>query len=388
MSLLSIISGDDMRQPASVVLEIGDAFTEKREVYPLLKSVEIKISRMAAGVGTLSFELRRDQNGHVDILDDAIFVPWKRIRIKADFVNHQEEIIRGYVKTVTPKYPENGGDASFDVVIQDDSMLLDRDHRRTIWGVPDPQTDKQILQTITALYQMQIHPDSADGLSSKSRTQDDTPIKFLRKRATACGYELLFDEGKVYFGPRRLEGTPQPIIKVYAGRDTNCKSFTPKEEALKPDSVQVDRAPQKGASEAESEVLKPNERILGKTASVDEGSGLQPHVWRVSREADAPADESAARAQALANDNAMKVTASGELDGSMYGQVLKVGKLVSVDGVGERFGGLWYVDTVSHTLTAEGYKLRFELMRNATGEMDLAAGPFGAASAIASVVAH
>ena len=79
-------------------------------------------------------------------------------------------------------------------------------------------------------------------------------------------------------------------------------------------------------------------------------------------------EEARTRAQAKANENAWKIKADGELDGSLYGHVLLTHKLVGVYGVGETYGGLYYVDQVTHSFGQNGYRQSFKLLRNATGQ--------------------
>ena len=79
-------------------------------------------------------------------------------------------------------------------------------------------------------------------------------------------------------------------------------------------------------------------------------------------------EELRARARRKANDLAMKIKADGELDGSLYGNVLRVAEPVGVDGVGERYGGVYYVDSVRHLFNTEGYRQTFTLLRNAYGD--------------------
>ena len=128
--------------------------------------------------------------------------------------------------------------------------------------------------------------------------------------------------------------------------------------------------------------------MLGTSAAAEEGAGLgTPSIWRISREGDEPEEVTRARAQAAANDHSFKIRATGELDGTLYGHVLRIGALVRVDGTGERNGGLYYTDRVTHAFTADGYRQRFELIRNATGDSDrVGAAPLSrAVSAIASL---
>ncbi len=39
-----------------------------------------------------------------------------------------------------------------------------------------------------------------------------------------------------------------------------------------------------------------------------------------------------------------------------------------VDGVGEKYGGIYYVDRVTHKFAFEGYTQEFALIRNAYGD--------------------
>jgi len=80
----------------------------------------------------------------------------------------------------------------------------------------------------------------------------------------------------------------------------------------------------------------------------------------------------AARAAVAAVTNAPDpVTASGELDGARYGGVLRARRLVGVRGVGMSYSGLYYVRSVTHSLSpASGeYTQSFSLSREGTGSL-------------------
>jgi hypothetical protein len=216
---------------------------------------------------------------------------------------------------------------------------------------------------------------------------DASPIQFLRERALASGYELIFERGEVYFGPWRLEGDPQTTIMIYAGSATNCLNWQLSDSADHPDTVIFEIAPRDEGAEPVVEEVTPDQPVLGTTPASAEGAGLgTPAVRRLSREGDEPEEATRARAQAMVNEHAFRIRATGELDGTLYGHVLRVGRLVRVDGVGSRNGGLYYVDKVTHAFTPEGYRQRFELIRNGTGDSDAPSAPLNAAlSAISSL---
>jgi hypothetical protein len=58
------------------------------------------------------------------------------------------------------------------------------------------------------------------------------------------------------------------------------------------------------------------------------------------------------------------VTATGTLNVSRYGRVLKSRRVVGVRGAGPAFDGLYYVSSVTHTLKRGEFKQKFSLVRN------------------------
>jgi hypothetical protein len=383
MSLLSGLLDGGARQPAACVVKVGQSETDLGFIARMASAIEINLDRNEAATGTMTFEDRREPDGNWTVADSGLFARWQPVKVLADFGSYSEEVFRGFIKSLKPNYPPNGGEATFEVQLQDQSALLDRDHMRRVWGERAPESDRTILETLVRPASLRVDPQSGQGRSSRSLSQDGTAIRFLRDRAKANGYELIFDEGRVYFGPPQLSGAPMPPLTLYAGRRTNCLSFSVEDDALKPDEVRFDAAPATDGAEPDTQTIRPNAPKLGRTATSAEGADLPtPFVWRLSREGDESATDMRARAQALANDNAMKLKASGEADGSRYGHVLKPGRVVTVDGAGTRYGGAYYIDKVVHQFTPDGYRQRFELKRNAVGEQ-----PGGAVGGVASALA-
>ncbi len=374
-------------QPASCLIEVGEDFADIGDIASLVTSVEVAVSRVEAATGTILIEDRRKQDGQWVAADSGRFTRWAPIRVSADFQTHVEEIFRGFITQPKPSYPNTAGEATLELAIQDESAALDREQMRTIWGEDAPMSDLDILTQLVAPLGLSTDPQSALGQSSRSLAQDATPIVFLRERANANGYDMMFSGGQVYFGPKRLDGEAQAPIFVYAGKSTHCLSLEIVDDGQRPDKVRFDHAPREEGAETTTETVTPDVATLGSTPVASEGSALgTPSVWRVSKEGDETEEELRARAQALVNENSFRIRATGELDGSLYGHVLQAGRVVPIDGTGSRYGGLYFVDKVVHNFTTEGYRQQFELMRNATGETDALQGALSAASSsIASV---
>ena len=65
------------------------------------------------------------------------------------------------------------------------------------------ELDKLILSELISPLGLTVAAGGGDGQSSRSLAQDATPITFLRDRARANGYEMIFARGAVWFGSRR-----------------------------------------------------------------------------------------------------------------------------------------------------------------------------------------
>jgi hypothetical protein len=361
---LDLLTGKS-RAPAECIITVAD--TPLDDLYPVLVSIEVGTSRSEAAAATLIFETRRFEDGSWNVQDLDLLKPWAPVKIEAAFGERVEEVMRGFILRVDADYPANPGETKLTVTCQDESLPLDRAHVREQWGADGPLSDGVILDTIAGRHNLAPHPDSADGQQGLSLNQDDTDIKFLRERAAANGYELIFREGTIYFGPMRLTLAPQDNIMVYAGQDTNCINFNLTDDGHLPDKVAYDIAAREG-DQTESEEIEPDLELLGTTPATSADSGLGDFVWRLSRAGESTPEEAAARALAKANENAMKITATGELDGTLYGHVLRVGEPVGVDGIGQRYGGVYYVDKVDHRFDVDGYRQTFTLLRNAYGD--------------------
>ncbi len=366
MGLLDLLNGK-FRQPAECIIKVGAAGEEITDLYPLLMEVTVDASRDRSVVATLRFETRRDEQGRWLIQDSGVFAPWEPIVIEAAFGSTTEEVMRGFIRQIKAAYPADAGETMVTVECQDDSLQLDRGHVREVWGGDLPTADQLIVTTILSNYGLLPDPENGAGQSNLVINQDETDIAFLRRRAEANGYDLLFRAGMVYFGPMRLDAEPQETIMTYAGQATNCLSFNVTDDGHQADQVSFDRAETAGAGTV-SETVQSDLPLLGKYPATGQGAGLPEFSWRMSRQEGLSEEEWMARAQRRANDLSLRIKAEGELDGSLYGHVLRVGEPVGVDGVGDRYGGVYFVDTVKHVFNSDGYRMSFSLLRNAYGD--------------------
>lgn len=352
------------RQLAQCRIRIDNA--EIDALYPFLRLVSVETSRRSATVCRLHFDSLRDAQGAWNVQDSGLIAPWRRICVEAVFGSAVEEIMRGFIRDVSLSYP---GDmqASVTVTAQDESLLLDREHIRKVFSTKErPLGDDALVRELLKPHWLGRVVEASAGMMCGDLNHDGTPIRLLLDRAEANGYEFFVREGRVYFGPPDLEGTPQAAIVVYGGRAGNCLHFSLVHDGHKPDEVRLWESDEHSAA-VSSAAYSGQLRLLGKEEAASRTMGLGPFVWSMDHVRGSTAAERQTRVRAKADECAWKLSARGELDGSLYGHVLQTHRTVVVDGIGPTYGGLWYVDEVKHDFSAEGYRQAFTLIRNAIG---------------------
>jgi phage protein D len=364
MGLIDLFSEKNTK-PAECLVSINGE--EISDLYAALIEVQVEADRSRATTASVIFETRRLEDGDWTIQDDDRLKPWESIKIEAVFGDETEEVMSGFIKEVNADFPAEKGAARVIISCQDHSLQLDRTHIEQRWGEDTPTTDGSIASEIAQRNNLGMIEPPNEGQTVQDLNQNTTDMKFLQRRAEANGYEIIFQEGKLYFGEMRLNAETQPTIKVYAGPDTNCVRFNIKDDGHKPDRVAYQVTAQTGTQEPAVEVT-PTVRQLGLQPANSENSGLDEFVWRPSRQGVNDSGQLEAIAQQMANEQSMKIAVDGELDGSLYGHVLRVGEPVGVDGVGQKFSGTYYVDATSHKFVSEGYTVTFKLLRNAYGD--------------------
>jgi phage protein D len=362
---LPVLSGAAYVQPAECIVKVaGQPITD---LYPYVTEVSVDATRSRFTEGTITFFSPVDEKGYWLVADDPRLVTWADVTVEADFQTGTEEVLRGVIFGVEPSFPTNAGAATVRLVCRDDSARLDRGTKQRRWGKqPVGTTDQVILQTIAGEAGLAVDPTSGIGQVNVFALQQSTDIAFLQERATANGYELIFRAGMIYFGPRRLTLQSQPTIMVYAGRSTNCRSFSARGAGQQRRAYTYAKRNAHGDPGA-LRTVEADLPLLGLTPAQGSGSGLPDQVGFVGRRSVPDDAQSEALARARANDGDMSIQADGELDGSVYGHVLRVAEPVEIDGVGERYSGTYYVDSVTHRFDTKGYDQRFSLLRNALG---------------------
>jgi phage protein D len=203
-----------------------------------------------------------------------------------------------------------------------------------------------------------------------SVTQRHTDLRFVRELARRRGYEFYVRGADAHFHPPELDGTPQRLIAVNFGEQTNCDDLTIDVDGTRPTEALISRInPDTGEPETTT-VTESGDAPMGTTPLSElRGAGFPQTRVMIRRQSPASSVDMQRRAQALLRRHGWWITAHGALDGLRYGRVLRSKKLVTIKGLGRDHASNYYVRKVEHSLTSRTYTMNFEAVRNSVGRL-------------------
>ena len=198
-------------------------------------------------------------------------------------------------------------------------------------------------------------------------SQTGTDRAYLKKMASDTGYVFYVEPGPApgmniaYFGPDIRIPAPQPALTVNMGGHSNVESLSFAMDGMAKKIV-VMTIMDPVSRRVPIPVPIPNFNVLRPPM------GLRPtppsKVTFPSDAASLAPDRAASYALALSFGAADAITGTGSLDVLRYGQVLRARMMVGVRGAGLAYDGLYYVNSVTHSLKRGQYKQNFSLSRD------------------------
>ena len=206
-------------------------------------------------------------------------------------------------------------------------------------------------------------PDPTDRIPK----QEGTDLAYIRELADDAGYVFYLEAGPVpgtnraYWGPEIKVGVPQPALSLDMDAHRNVESmqfgFDNTSTTL---PIMVIHEPHtKLPIPIPLPSINPLQPPLGLVPP------LPRRVEKVPNAAKLSPLEALRRVFSITTSTGDAVTASGSLDVTRYGRLLKPRGLVGVRGAGLAYNGLYFVKSVTTTLKRGECKQSFKLTRNA-----------------------
>jgi phage protein D len=325
----------------------------------LINSVVVDDSLALPGMFAFEIASTSEMENTNELIDDTLFSVGNVVEIKLGYGDQTETLMIGEITALEPEFV-------FDRLPVLTVRGYDRRHRlqrgrktRTFLQQKDSDIASKIAREAGL---------SADAVDS-SVTHDyviqanQTDLDFLHERARRIQYEVVVYDKELFFRP--VQNDKSEVLTLTM--DDHLLEFFPRLST----AGQVSEVSVRGWNPKERREIvsqaQPESSTMGGTQSGPKmsekafGSALdivsaQPLMTQ------AEADQ---MAKAVLNRKALSLI---EGEGLCLGRTdLRAGKVIKIDGIGQRFGGQYYVTTATHRYTSGGgYRTRFQIRRNAS----------------------
>lgn len=343
-----------------------------------LTRVEVRESDCDPSVLALRFTLVQRANGEFGPLDDSLFEPGVAVSFEVEPPGGLlQRIFEGFCTHVRPHFETAADNAYLEVLAMDAAVVLDAEEKVAAW--PNAK-DSDVVSQILSAYQINAQADDTAVQYDEDHqrlTQRATDWRFLQHLARRNGmrFWLEYDTDsravRGHFAAPDVTADAQPdVVLLQDGANLNWADVqllatgpvVVAGAAIDPIAKRVVRAggdPLRevmGADDAADAVAS------GLTAAgASAATALLPDP--------PPLDEALGAAASAATDDArLLIELRAELDPSLYRGLLRARRPVLVRGVGRRFSGVYYVQSVRTTMEKNALLQTFVGVRNATGQ--------------------
>ena len=364
-----------MLQGIHLSLMIGPAVPvpAPKSVVDALLSVQVTSGKDKSGF-QLSFAMSKHSVLQTTLLPAGYFDPiTTRVILIVTLGGFPNVIMDGVVTRQEMTPSSEPGQSTLTITGEDLSVLMDVVELKR----PFPAMDDtlQVLAVLAPYAALGVMPIVLPSLfldfsppTEKIESQTTTDLRHIQKLAERNGYVFYVEPGPLpgqsiaYFGPDIRIPVPQPALSVNMDAHTNVESLSFSLDGMAKEVLVVT-------------VMDPITGKIPIPIPIPNISVFQPPLGarptfpakiRFSDEwADLKVPSLLKRVVGrLLKGAANAITASGSLDVLRYGRVLRSRMLVGVRGAGLAYDGLYYVDSVTHSIKRGEYKQSFQLSRD------------------------
>lgn len=348
----------DVSVPAFEILVNGSALSVEAASHVVHVSVEedTELPDMFSLEIVASDDLE-DEFAWVD--DESLFAVGHSVEVKLGYADRLTSLFKGEITGLEPSFNADRLPALVVRGYDRRHRLARGRHTRSFVKKKDSDIAAQIAR------EAGLTPSTTDsGVTHDYVLQADrTDLEFLLERAGRINYEVVVEDKTLSFRPVANGAGEELTLRA----DEDLTEFHPRLSS----SGQVSDVAVRGWD------AKNKQGFVGKSQAGDVSStmGGKQAGAALSQKAFGAATELMSRTPVAAQAEADQMAvarlnvASLELvtgEAACSGRTdLRPGKVVKIDGVGERFGGRYYVTAAAHVFTADGYSTRFSFRRNA-----------------------
>ncbi len=361
-----------MSQPFYLSLFIGPGhpLPAKKDLIEALTSVEVKHSTKGQSGCQLTFTVGKASRINRVLLPAGFFDYKTRVRVVVTAAGKATPIFEGIVTRYDLTPSNEAAKSTLTLSCLDLTALMDF---IDFTGIPNPPAPT------FALVNLVLAPYAAFGIVplvvppletfvpnplEQITVREGTDYNYLQSLARRVGYVFYLEPGPAvgtttaFFGPKISTGSSQPPLNVNMDAETNVESLDFSYDG-QANYVSVLWQMLRGTKTPFPVPIPGPLRVpLGLRPPAKDRVEVIPGGPKLS------AGELVLKAISLVENMPEAVTASGSLDVTRYGGVLKARQLVAVRGAGLTYDGTYRVDSVTHSIKRGEYKQNFTLERN------------------------
>ncbi len=311
------------------------------------------------------------------LVSNPLLKQFNRIIIMITFEAFPKVLVDGIITHRQLNPSNEPGESTLIITGEDVSIMMDLEEKsETHPNQPDMLIVHKIILSYAqyGLVPVVKPPISVDVplIVDRIPTQQSTDLEYIVNLARSHDHIFCIEPtapgiNAAYWGPLDLIGLPQKALSINMGPDTNVSSINFQYNALKPILVNgsvMDRTTNATMPVRTFASLRPP--LSSQPAVLVNQPNVRTKKFRSS-------GVNALQAFSIAQsetDRSMDVlTVTGEMDGLIYGNVLRARKLVGVRGAGYGHDGFYYVKNVTHKIMIGSYKQTFTLTREGLGSL-------------------
>lgn len=329
------------------------------ELHVVVSAIDVDLDAETMGMFSLVLHAsERDQERFV-VIDSDQFKPGSEIKIKMGYGSMLDTMMVGEITALSPEYSDSGA-----VVCRISGY--DRLYRlgfgrkiRSFRNMKDSDIAAQIAQD----WRLTPQVDATDVTHDYVLQNNQTDREFLAERARRLRYELRVEDRSLFFQKAKEDGSAVATLTY----GETLVDFFPRLSTVN----------QTSKVEVRSWSVKDKEAVSGEAGTSDTISTMagQKTGGKISEEIagqstrilggeNAPTkDEAEGMARAVLNRAVTEfITGEGRCIGNPD---IKAGSVVELKGLGERFSGLYYVVSCTHSIGSRGYHTSFTARRSA-----------------------
>jgi hypothetical protein len=350
-----------------------------RELVEALKTVEVTHTDEGRSGFQIVFQLgRRDRDDIKDyqLVKNPLFQVFNRVALVVSFGHAAQVLMDGVITNQQLSPSPEPGQSTFTLTGEDVSALMDLEERSEEHAAQDEATIARMILKRYATYGViprVITPRFIDRPTQNERIpfQQGTDLAYLQQIGQRFAHVFYMVPGPVagsstaYWGPPQRQTRPQKALTMTMGSYTNLTSVNFQTDAMAATEVEGQ------VQDRHTNQVRPAQETRSDRPTLSANPALEDNRLRRTtqfRETGRDSAQADALVQAVVDRSVDDVvTVSGELDTIRYGDVLQLRGLVGLRGVGYSYDGLYYVKSVTHTLSSGQYKQKFTITRDGLG---------------------